>query len=99
MTPHSPATSIPTDCRSPAASGPPAAQPARSRDFPPLTINSAHEYAITEILAERLPSRRLRTNPRVIKRKMSNWPVKRPEHRNPAKPTKRAEDAISILIA
>jgi hypothetical protein len=35
----------------------------------------------------------------VIKRKMSSWPVKRPEHRNPPKPAKRAEDAISILAA
>jgi hypothetical protein len=73
--------------------------PAHSRDFPPLTIATAHEHAITEILAERLEPRRLRTNPRVIKRKMSNWGVKRPEHRNPPKPTKRAEDAITVLAA
>jgi hypothetical protein len=35
----------------------------------------------------------------VIKRKMSNWGVKRPEHRNPPKPTKRPEGAITILAA
>jgi hypothetical protein len=73
--------------------------PAPSRDFPPLTIATAHEHAISEILADRLGPRRQRTNPRVIKRKMSNWAVKRPEHRNPAKPTKRPEDAITILAA
>ena len=73
--------------------------PAPSRDFPPLTIATAHDHAITEILAELLGPRRLRSNPRVINRKMSNWPVKRPEHRNPPKPTKRAEDAITILAA
>jgi len=35
----------------------------------------------------------------VIKRKMSNWPVKRPQHRNPPKPTKQPSDAITILAA
>ncbi|MGB0096967.1 MAG: hypothetical protein WBP81_31050 [Solirubrobacteraceae bacterium] len=50
-----------------------------------------------EIVAERLGRRRLRTNPRVIKRKMSNWGVKRPEHRNPPRPTKPPSDAITIL--
>jgi len=38
-----------------------------------------------EIL-QRLTTRRERANPRVIKRKMSNWPLKKAEHRNPAKP-------------
>ncbi len=67
--------------------------------FSPLTITAAHEQAITEILAERLGPRRLRSNPRVIKRKMSNWPVKRPEHRDPPKPSKPPTDAITILAA
>jgi hypothetical protein len=35
----------------------------------------------------------------VIKRKMSNWAVKRAEHANPPKPTKRPRDAITILAA
>jgi hypothetical protein len=35
----------------------------------------------------------------VIKRKMSSWPVKRPEHHNPPKPTKPPDDAITILAA
>jgi len=30
---------------------------------------------------------------------MSNYKLKRPEHRNPPKPTKRPEDAIAILAA
>src|SRR5262245_19383214 len=33
-----------------------------------------------------LPQRRPRVNPRVIKRKMSNWKKKRPHHRNPPRP-------------
>jgi hypothetical protein len=35
----------------------------------------------------------------VIKRKMSNWPVKRPQHRSLPKPTKAPYDAITILAA
>ena len=37
---------------------------------------------VAEISEEVLPERRDRINPRVIKRKMSNWRKKRPEHRN-----------------
>ena len=67
--------------------------------FSPRSLATAHEQAIAEILAGPLPERRLRVNPRVIKRKMSNWPVKRPEHRHPPNPTKRPEDAITVLAA
>jgi hypothetical protein len=35
----------------------------------------------------------------VIKRKMSNWALKQPEHRNPPKPTLPPADAITILAA
>jgi hypothetical protein len=35
-----------------------------------------------EILRELLPTRRGRANPRVVKRKMSVYPVKHPYHRN-----------------
>ena len=89
----------PTDCRSSKASAPPAAAPEPSRDFPPHSTQAAHEHTIAEILAAPLPERRQRTYPRVVKRKMSNWRVKRPEHRNWPKPTKPIEDAITILAA
>jgi len=46
-----------------------------------------------------LPERRLRKNPRVIKRKMSAWGVKRPEHRNWPQPTTQAKDSITVLAA
>jgi len=46
-----------------------------------------------------LPPRRLRANPRVVKRKMSNYAVKRAEHRNPPKPTKHPDEATTILAA
>jgi hypothetical protein len=41
----------------------------------------------------------LRSNPRVIKRKMSNWKLKRAEHRSPSQPGQRPADAITIVAA
>jgi hypothetical protein len=42
---------------------------------------------LQDIAAGRLPARRLRSNPRVVKRKMSNFRRKRPEHRYWPQPT------------
>jgi hypothetical protein len=49
---------------------------------------------VQEIAEEVLDPRRNRINPRVIKRKMSNWPKKRPWHRLAPQPTKPFEQAI-----
>jgi hypothetical protein len=49
-----------------------------------------------EVAAERLPPRRERCNPRVVKRKMSNYKLKRPAHANPPKPRPIA-DTLRIL--
>lgn len=49
---------------------------------------------VAEIAEEVLEDRRNRINPRVIKRKMSNWRKKRPEHRNYTQPAKEFGDAI-----
>jgi hypothetical protein len=49
---------------------------------------------VAEVAEEVLPPRRDRVNPRVIKRKMSNWPKKRPEHRHHPQPTKEFADSI-----
>jgi hypothetical protein len=46
-----------------------------------------------------LLTRRPRSNPRVIKRKMSNWKLKRAEHRSPPLPSQRPADAITIVAA
>jgi hypothetical protein len=51
---------------------------------------------LTEIVDDRLPPRRDRSNPRVIKRKMSNFKLKRPKHAKPSKPRPTAE-TIRIL--
>ena len=42
---------------------------------------------LQDLAAGRLPTRRLRSNPRVVKRKMSNFRLKRPEHRHWPQPT------------
>ena len=54
-------------------------------------------HLLKELDAERLPPRRPRQNPRAVKRKMSNYSVKRPTHRHWPQPTRRAEDAVIIL--
>ena len=52
---------------------------------------------LAEIAEEVLPQRRNRINPRVIKRKMSNWRKKRPEHRHYPQPTKKFLSSVVIL--
>lgn len=47
-----------------------------------------YERLLKEVAQERLPPRRNRVNPRVVKRKLSKYPKKRPEHR-PIPPLKK----------
>src|SRR5262249_47598171 len=49
---------------------------------------------LREVRRQRLRLRRERWYPRVIKRKMSNWRKKRPEHHSPRQPTKPFEKAV-----
>jgi len=56
-----------------------------------------YERLVAEIAEEILPERRPRINPREIKKKMSNWPKKRPEQRSTTVPKKRFQDTIKIL--
>jgi len=65
--------------------------------FPPQALADSHAKATGEILFEVLPPRRLRANPRVVKRKMSNFGVKRAPHRDWLQPTKQNQDAIRII--
>ena len=53
-----------------------------------------YDDLLAEIAEEVLPKRRNRINPRVIKRKMSNWRKKRPEHRPYPQPTKKFRQCI-----
>jgi hypothetical protein len=47
----------------------------------PAGITQWYEAVVAEMRTERIEPRRNRINPRVIKRKMSKWNKKRPEHR------------------
>lgn len=52
---------------------------------------------LAEVAQEILPPRRNRINPRVVKRTMSKWNPKKPEHRNYPQPTKEFRDAVVML--
>jgi hypothetical protein len=52
---------------------------------------------VAEIAEETLPERRLRINPRVIKKKVAHWPKKRPKHRKRPQPRKRFRQTVVIL--
>lgn len=56
-----------------------------------------HRQLIQEISEEILEPRRNRINPRVIKKKMSNWEKKKPEHRNYPQPRKEFRHAVAVL--
>jgi Insertion element 4 transposase N-terminal/Transposase DDE domain len=59
-------------------------------------IHKACTVAATELLRELVPLR-LRSNPRVVKRKMSGYQVKRAHHRDWPQPTLTPEQAVQIL--
>jgi hypothetical protein len=56
-----------------------------------------YDALLADIAATALPLRANRINPRVVKQKMSNFPVKRPAHRAWPQPTKPFRDSIEML--
>lgn len=48
----------------------------------PTLLNDWYQALLAEMLTEQIGPRRNRINPRVIKRKMSNWNKKQPHHRH-----------------
>lgn len=56
-----------------------------------------YEQLLTDIGACRLPQRDNRCNPRVVRRKMSNFNLKREQHRHAPQPTKPFAQAVVIL--
>src|SRR5512134_44086 len=64
--------------------------------FPPGKRTQFHEAVLDEILQERVAARRHRRNPRGVKRKMSNVPLRR--LRQPPLPAFNPIDVIFILI-
>jgi hypothetical protein len=75
-----------------------AARSPTRRPFPPERLARALHRTIAEI-RRLLIKRRQRANPRVIKRKMSNFGVKRAAHRAWPQPTRPVIDAIVIMDA
>ncbi len=61
------------------------------------SLAMATHRAITETLHRLLPERRLRSNARVVRRKMSNFKVKREAHRDWPQPTLSVSAAVRIL--
>jgi hypothetical protein len=52
---------------------------------------------LQDIAAGQLPARRPRSNPRVVKRKMSNFRLKRPAHRHWPQPTRPFRESIALI--
>jgi hypothetical protein len=63
----------------------------------PQGVRQWYHNLLAEIAEEVLPDRRDRVNPRVIKRKMSNWRKKRPEHRNYPQPTRKFQQSLQVF--
>jgi len=57
-----------------------------------------HKRLLNDIARAQLPVRLHRSNPRVVKRKMSNFDKKRQHHRNWPQPTKPFSEAVVLLI-
>ncbi len=62
----------------------------------PTQVDSLYARLLQDIAAGRLLERRLRANARVVKRKMSNFKLKRSEHYRPPKPLGSFRDAVVI---
>ena len=67
-------------------------------ESPYIDAETWHRRLLREVRRQQLRPRRDRWYARVIKRKMSNWNKKRPEHRNPPQPTKPFRAAVVLVI-
>jgi len=63
----------------------------------PQSFEDWYQALLWEMQNERTDDRRNRINPRVIKRKMSKWPKKRPRHRRPP-PMKKPFEASVVML-
>ena len=62
----------------------------------PAQRSLLYERMLHDIAAKRLPPRHLRSNARVVKRKMSNFKLKRLEHYQPPKPQGTFRDVVVV---
>jgi hypothetical protein len=72
-----------------------AARSRASPPFPPRHRRIFHDAVLDELLQERVGSSRNRRNPRGVKRKMSNFPLRRRTHNS--LPPINIEKAIKVL--
>ena len=56
-----------------------------------------YERLLREVAQEELPERRLRSNPRVVRRKMSKFKLKRPKHANWPQPPSPFRDRVLLI--
>ena len=63
----------------------------------PQAFEDWYQALLWEMQNERTDDRRNRINPRVIKRKMSKWPKKRPQHRRPPPLNKTFEESVVMV--
>jgi hypothetical protein len=63
----------------------------------PEWLPGLYTRLLRDIAAGRLPARRDRTNPRVVKRKMSKFPLKRTHHRRWPQPTRPFREAVRLI--
>lgn len=68
------------------------------RAAPVGQLTRLYAALVAQIAAQPLPPRALRINPRVVRRKMSNFLAKRPEHRRAHKDIKPFREGIRLLI-
>lgn len=67
------------------------------RAAPASRLPTLYRAMIHHVAQGRLPPRANRINPRVVKKKMSNFGKKRPEHRRPPQPQRPFEQSVVIL--
>lgn len=63
----------------------------------PEQLPQLYTRLLRDIVDKLLPERRLRSNPRVVKRKMSNFRLKRAEHRSWPQPTLAFRQALAVI--
>lgn len=63
----------------------------------PELLPQLYQRMLRDIAARPLPDRRLRSNPRVVKRKMSKFHLKRPQHRHQPQPTLSFREAVALI--
>lgn len=63
----------------------------------PELLPNLYQRMLRDIAAGRLPERRLCTNPCVVKRKMSKFHLKRPEHYHWPQSTHSFREAVALI--